>query len=145
MDPYERLREEARLRQIYGAFGSDTYIDVKDLKIEQQARTIRYMKDHIYMLEQRLWSNDVYNLSVSREEVNKAKGIKANNMSGIVTFLKLDKDQRELNKAGILDDSGVLTEEGQEVLLNILIQSKEFKSIILEAAKEYNKGKKKKD
>lgn len=103
------------------------------------------MKDHIYMLEQRLWSNDVYNLSVSREEVNKAKGIKANNMSGIVTFLKLDKDQRELNKAGILDDSGVLTEEGQEVLLNILIQSKEFKSIILEAAKEYNKGKKKKD
>lgn len=139
MDPYELQRQYEKEREYQRQRA--LHLRPGDFIDPYESRSYQILMNEIANLRR-----DVYRLSVTggMQIVNQPYK-EEENMSGIVTFLKLDKDQRELNKAGILDDSGILTEEGQEVLLNILIQSKEFKSIILEAAKEYNKGKKKKD
>ncbi len=49
----------------------------------------------------------------------------------LLALVKLDKSQRRLAKVGIYDENGNLTDDGQEVLLNMLAKDNESKLIDL--------------
>jgi hypothetical protein len=46
-------------------------------------------------------------------------------LKNVVTYLKLNKNQRTLRKASIVDDNGNLTDTGKDVLLNLLLEDNE--------------------
>lgn len=61
-------------------------------------------------------------------------------MKNVLTFLKLNKNKKIMRKAGWVDDNGNLTDDGAEVLMNVLLEEKE--ESIAELAKEFVKEKK---
>lgn len=63
---------------------------------------------------------------------------KEDTMKNVVAFLRLNKDQRAMRKAGLVDDNGNLTEDGKTVLLNLLLEDKVTE--MAQAARDYNKG-----
>lgn len=58
-------------------------------------------------------------------------------MKNILTFLKLSKNKKTLRKAGWVDDNGNLTDDGLEVLSNVLLEEHEVKMVQL--ARDYIK------
>ncbi len=61
----------------------------------------------------------------------------------LMAMVRLNKNQRKLAKVGIYDENGNLTEDGQEVLLNLIC--KEYETKLVELAKDWRDSKKKKD
>lgn len=61
-------------------------------------------------------------------------------MKNVLTFLKLNKNKKIMRKAGWVDDNGNLTDDGAEVLMNVLLEEKE--ESMAELAKEFVKEKK---
>lgn len=49
----------------------------------------------------------------------------------LMALVRLNKNQRKLAKAGIYDENGNLTTDGQEVLLNLLAKDKEAELVDL--------------
>lgn len=58
-------------------------------------------------------------------------------MKNVLTFLKLSKEKKVLRKAGWVDDNGNLTDDGMEVLANVLLEQHEEK--LVELAKDFIK------
>lgn len=58
----------------------------------------------------------------------------------LMALVKLNKNQRKLAKAGIYDENGNLTVDGQEVLLNMLAKDHEDK--LVELVKDFKTDKK---
>lgn len=61
----------------------------------------------------------------------------------LMALVKLNRNQRKLSKVGIYDENGNLTEDGQEVLLNLI--AKEYEDKLIELAKDWKDSKKKKN
>lgn len=61
-------------------------------------------------------------------------------MANVLAFLKLSKNQKILKKAGWVDENGNLTEEGFDVLGNIVLEK--YESEFVELAKEFIKEQK---
>ncbi len=64
----------------------------------------------------------------------------ANKLLGLI---RLDKNQRKLQKVGIYDENGNLTPDGQEVVLNLIAKDKEAQ--LVELSKDWKTEKDKKD
>ena len=60
----------------------------------------------------------------------------------LMAMVRLNKNQRKLAKVGVYDENGNLTEDGQEVLLNLV--AKEYESKLIELAKDFKDSKKSK-
>lgn len=60
----------------------------------------------------------------------------------IVTYAKLNKNQRTLYKVGIVDIDGHLTSEGRNVLLDMLASDAATQTKLVDIAKEYKKDQK---
>jgi len=60
----------------------------------------------------------------------------------LMAMVRLNKNQRKLSKAGIYDENGNLTTDGQEVLLNLI--AKEYEPKLVELVKDWKEDKKKK-
>lgn len=60
----------------------------------------------------------------------------------IVTYAKLNKNQRTLYKVGIVDTDGHLTDEGRNVLLDMLASDAATQTKLVDIAKEYKKDQK---
>lgn len=73
---------------------------------------------------------------LSEEEI-KLISHKGEERMNILTFAKLSKEQRQLNKVGLLDDEGQLTDDGTELVLNILAQQPEIQKQLVELSKKY--------
>lgn len=58
-------------------------------------------------------------------------------MRNVLTFLKLSKNKKILRKAGWVDDNGNLTDDGMEVLANVLLETHEAK--LVDLAKDFIK------
>lgn len=58
-------------------------------------------------------------------------------MKNVLTFLKLSKNKKVLRKAGWVDDNGNLTDDGMEVLGNVLLEAHEEQ--LVELAKDFIK------
>lgn len=61
----------------------------------------------------------------------------------LMSALKLNKDQRKLSKAGVYDENGNLTADGQELMLNWLAKKHEAELVVL--VKDFTQDKKKKN
>lgn len=61
-------------------------------------------------------------------------------MANVLAFLKLSKNQKILKKAGWVDENGNLTEEGFDVLGNIVLEK--YEAEFVELAKEFIKEQK---
>jgi hypothetical protein len=57
----------------------------------------------------------------------------------IATFARLNKEQRQLAKAGIINDHGDLTIDGQTVVLEMLAKEEKVQTALITLAKEFNK------
>lgn len=55
----------------------------------------------------------------------------------LLTYAKLNKDQRLLNKVGVMDTNGRLTDDGRELLLDVLAQDAPTQKRLVDLAKEY--------
>lgn len=64
--------------------------------------------------------------------------IGGNNMN-ILVFSRLNKEQRQLAKAGIIGEDGNLTSDGQRVVMEQLAASEDVQKSLIALAKEYNK------
>lgn len=58
----------------------------------------------------------------------------------LMALVRLNKNQRKLAKAGVYDENGNLTPDGQEVLLNLLAKDKEAE--LVELVKDWKTDKK---
>jgi len=63
----------------------------------------------------------------------------ANKLLGLI---RLNKNQRKLQKVGIYDENGNLTPDGQEVVLNLIAKDKEAE--LVELSKDWKTDKKEK-
>lgn len=61
-------------------------------------------------------------------------------MGNVLAFLKLSKNQKVLKKAGWVDENGNLTDEGFDVLGNIVLEK--YEAEFVELAKEFIKEQK---
>jgi hypothetical protein len=61
----------------------------------------------------------------------------------LMALVKLNKNQRKLAKAGIYDENGNLTPDGQEVVLNLIAKDKEAE--LVELVKDWKTDKKETD
>lgn len=72
------------------------------------------------------------------EELDLIKCKPRSNKMNIVTLAKfIDKDQRALYKAGLIDSAGQLTEDGQVLVLEQVAQQPPIRKALLDIAKEY--------
>lgn len=67
---------------------------------------------------------------------------KENKEMNIVTYAKLNKDQRTLYKANIVDANGALTDSGRNVLLDMLANEPATQTKLAAMAKEFKKDQK---
>jgi hypothetical protein len=58
-------------------------------------------------------------------------------MKNVLTFLKLSKNKKILRKAGWVDDNGNLTDDGMEVLGNVLLET--YEDQLVDLAKDFIK------
>lgn len=69
--------------------------------------------------------------------INKKITNQGNNTMNLLTYAKLNKDQRLLNKVGVMDTNGRLTDDGRELLLDVLAQDAPTQKRLVDLAKEY--------
>lgn len=67
---------------------------------------------------------------------------KGDKKMNIVTYAKLNKNQRTLYKVGIVDTDGHLTSEGRNVVLDMLAADANMQTKLIDIAKEYKKDQK---
>ncbi len=96
-----------------------------------------YGTDHLGKLE--IFSRATLNKYViyRKSKFNKGKTSMANKL---LSVLRLNKNQRALAKAGVYDENGNLTDDGQELLLNLLAQKHEQE--LVDLTKDMEKAKK---
>lgn len=58
----------------------------------------------------------------------------------LMSLIKLNKNQRKLEKAGIYDENGNLTRDGQEVILNLI--AKDYEEKLVDLVKDWKECKK---
>jgi hypothetical protein len=85
------------------------------------------------------YSNDFRYYDIYKVNRFKEKQSMANKLMALV---RLNKNQRKLTKVGIYDENGNLTDDGQEVLLNLV--AKEYEPKLIELVKDWKDGKKRK-
>lgn len=111
------------------------YIDTKQtINYVSIAGNTYYLKDISSSVG--LWSEN--ELELIRPN-NKCKETTKMN---IVTYAKLNKDQRVLYKVGVIDNGGNLTQDGREILLDMLASDKEIQAKLVVLAKDFKKEQK---
>jgi hypothetical protein len=145
-------------RRVQGYYGSGPYREpIKDGIIERESRFYDFDQTKI----ERVYVRFTYQGSVIREllcrknygrwqhgyahfELFTVNLIKENQSMAnkLLGLIKLNKNQRKLQKVGIYDENGNLTADGQEVVLNLI--AKDYEARLVELSKDWKIDDKKK-
>lgn len=109
----------------------------RSIEEEIDRKMQRAMEEMQYRFQEQMRS--LYYYPVNLQIMSSYKEKKEMN---IVTYAKLNKDQRTLYKAGVVDTDGHLTSNGRDVLLDMLAADSEIQGKLVAIAKEYKKDQK---